>query len=300
MPGRRCTRIRGLLASAVLVALAGPASAGDGEIDSDEIWLPSLAASFELFDEEATGEVGPPPGGRFRDAGAERDTVTGIRLGTDLMAPELSGKLEDFRLLVGAGVQLDLDQEVPAQQAGDVLRRDQPDTDVEKANGAVNPAPVASFKGQGSEVSASHELPAWWLQLGVAYTIPWFTDARVRLKPSIEYFGEEIRVKGRHVVATDRSPLLPRFAVERRRGAETQVFHNLGPAFELEVVLKDSGWLTLSAFAQLRYLWAVGDRELTFRDDADQTVQFKYRRPANSFRGGAGVRLGWRGPLLGR
>ncbi len=64
--------------------------------------------------------------------------------------------------------------------------------------------------------------------------------------------------------------------------------------FEVEAFITPKGRMTVSAFAQTRFLWSVGDRDVDFGDDAG-VISFSYRRQGSSLRGGVGVRLGWQG-----
>jgi hypothetical protein len=298
-------------------------------------WLPSISVGFNAYNEKPTGEVGPPPGEPWADVDKEPDTVTAFRFAAELMTPRVTPKsVGDFRLFTAGGVSIFADQEKIASEEGDRVRSGQPEADLRNRQAThdarvvryyADPdcAPVATsscnvtfppfpvdnitagrgFRGQRSEVSALHHNPAWWAQVGFAYSMPW-NDFLVRVKPSVEYFGEKIRVKGRHVNVVDEFPgptpsdpqgVARTFILNRRRGAETQIFHNLGPSLELEAVVKDTGLVTISVFGDVKYLWSVGDRELTFRDDNVGVVQFKYRRTAGQVRGGLGIRVGWRG-----
>jgi hypothetical protein len=178
------------------------------------------------------------------------------------------------------------------------------------------------FEGQGNRITSEQQNNAWFFSAGVAFSYP-FAGFTVRIRPSIEYLGEFIKTTGefrlvtKGVLAADagHSPpdvltLQENFILHNGFLEGRDTHHSMGPGLELEFINHLDGNLTLSLFTQIRVLWIMNNTKTVIKgfgtnDDGgvDQTraapaaplaATYSFERDRFNFRGGVGIRLGWK------
>jgi hypothetical protein len=281
------------LAAVFSVPSARESAAAEGA-DPAERWIPSLNIGVtDVHHESAHGFIDSNVG--FSRGYSESGDVTLLRLGVELLSPRYEGLFGKPYFFGRAGIQLAPTRLVA--NSGNLTGGGDPQQDVDdylddRANIPATPKRDAdSFSNQGSDISARYVNPAFYLGLGVAFPLP-LESIEIRLRPSLEYMGEGIRVQGRLNAVEEPAPDV--FNVSMIEETDFQIYHALGLGFELEMFLKTEGRMTVSLFAQSRFLWSVGSRDVKFGDNAG-VVSFSYHRQRSSLRGGVGVRLGWQG-----
>lgn len=191
-----------------------------------------------------------------------------------------------------------------------------------------DPVPPGTAEGQvdGQGSATQGEVKTLTVSAGVgpAFTIDVW-ERRLRIKPSFEYFREEIEVTGvvRRVLQTDSGrqvinnnqvvfPTIPDYPVVPTgffplvvQGSETKTFHGIGPGLEVELDTARAGPFMLSVFTAGQAYRMLGDRDIeidastTLTDPAftpnPQTVtaQFDFHKHAWTYRGGVGLRFRW-------
>jgi hypothetical protein len=157
------------------------------------------------------------------------------------------------------------------------------------------------FDGQGSDIRATFSQPSWYAGVGIAFTIPLPRDGALRIKPSVEYNGEHIDMRGRVTSVTEPQPDV--FLVHRSLATDSTTDHFVGPGLELEFILGRSARpIAFSIYADSRFLWLVSDRTLSFAgpttDPAGNptgTASYTVERDSLNIRFGAGIRFSWMG-----
>ena len=152
--------------------------------------------------------------------------------------------------------------------------------------------------------------------MGTVFTIP-RSGYGFRIRPSIEYAGEVFDNEGEFALVVDNSDpddvdaeRVPDFLVSRIRLKERQTYHSLGPGIELEMLNQLDGGVTLSFFVQTRFMWIVNDPGVKLRGAATiedgrfdvndvttanlRDLEFTIDRSRFNFRGGMGIRIGFR------
>ena len=208
-----------------------------------------------------------------------------------LYGPSLDFVSERVRPFVHAGWQygwMALDTDVIAAQEGNFGRFVPP-------AGTNNPDNVS---GVGTLVTTDVK-NGWFAGLGLAVEVPWRGYA-LRLLPSLDYYGERIRLEGdaRRVAEL----LAPRvgndvkaeFRLEEVRGSGEKTLHAVGPRLGLEVDVGRAGSLVVSGFIEVGAFWFLGDRELKVQASGDGTGEFSVEKDPVTIHGGAGIRFSWR------
>jgi hypothetical protein len=137
--------------------------------------------------------------------------------------------------------------------------------------------------------------------VGIAFTIPLPRYGALRIKPSVEYSGEHIKMRGRVTSVTEPQPEV--FLVNRSLETDSTTDHFVGPGLELEFVLGRSARpIAFSIYAGSQFLWLVSDRTLSFAGpttDLDGnptgTATYTVKRDSLNIRAGAGMRFSWTG-----
>lgn len=289
------TRIRacGAFLLALLLGAAGSAAA-EGPKDRDARWIPSATGTFRILNYHAEGRIDSNIG--FSADGQETESAPHFQIGFDLLSPTLDRVPTAPRLVGFAGVQLGPTRKLELADDGELLP-DQPQRTIDTLiarpppNG-IYPAPE-TLPGQGSRLSGKYQSLGWYLGMGVAFELP--TDPGLRVRPYVNYVGEQAKIKGTALRVTGQPPGTP-YVVERASQSVEEVFHYLGPGLELELLVDTGDSWGLSFFATVDFLWNVGDDRITFSDPAARAV-FHYEADDFQPRGGAGVRLSWLGGL---
>jgi len=280
---------------------------------SEPAWIPSLEFAFDAGDYDTNSSVDS----RVGQSGTNSDSSDNLmfRLGGGLMGPMLEQLPGNPRLFGRAGARLAARPNPETLEIGEIGAPEDEipnfveDRDDAIARGCQNTDPpscpkVEDIDGQGSDIRATFSQPSWYAGVGIAFTIPLPIDAALRIKPSVEYNGEHIDMRGRVTSVTEPQPDV--FLVHRSFETDSTTDHFVGPGLELELVLGRSARpIAFSIYADSRFLWLVSDRTLSFAGpttDLDGnptgTATYTVKRDSLNIRAGAGIRFSWTG--LGR
>ena len=292
----------GLIAALALGTGAGSAFAFDYEDEETdarkeihERGFPSINRGRDLYQERANGSLTTNIGRNISNFDPRGKTDPIYRVGGDLLTPRLFEMWGDPRAWLYAGAQLVFDEDRNAAGRIDPGLPAGPEAQVERNTDSGFPLPPAtSVGGQGSRLVGTSRNRSWYAGVGFSLEQP-VRSYFVRGRMAIEYTGEQIFTQATIVqveefLDVDGDVLL----VQRLSSSSGQTYHSIGPAMEFEWVVKDTGLFGISLYTQLRYLIAVGDRDIEFRDPSE-TLDVRYERPGSRFRGGFGVRIGFFG-----
>jgi hypothetical protein len=173
------------------------------------------------------------------------------------------------------------------------------------------------IKGIGSETSGEVQTLVLSAGLGTAFTLDAF-ERRLRIKPSIEWMRQEIKVSGRLVrvyrkdtgTGTGSGTAQPAssFFLQEPidiQADDTRPFHGIGPGLEVEMDAGRAGPVVLSLFLSGQAYYMLGNRDvqLTGTDQitdpalvpTTQTVSadFDFNIHQWSYQGGMGIRFRW-------
>lgn len=275
--------------------------------DLRERWLPSVSLGVEVYEERGTGTLvatGLAPAG----VGGEIESfdsrnLTALRLLGELSTPALFDEPVDVGLFelaptvrahLYAGTQIYPSRAFQSRITGRAGGLEGA-VSAYLASRARNPSRPAQdpedFSGHGAAFESGSTNETWIVGLGGSYRHE-YDSFDLKLRASLEYFGERVETEMSVRALLEPSPDL--FEFINADLSTTRTYHNLGPSLELETIVKRAGSLGLSIFLQARYLWNVGDRNLTLADPRG-VVNATYRRPGARLRGGAGLRVHWQG-----
>lgn len=228
------------------ICVASQIVRGEETAAQEPQWIPSFNIAFDTGDYDPDVSVDSSVG----QSGADDDAFDNLvfRLGGELMSPLLGEMPGSPRLFARAGAGLVVDTDVVALEIGEVGA---PEDDIQNfydeladaiAGGCQDNDPPdcptkepGDFDGQGSDVRATFSQPKWYAGLGIAFTIPLPSDTALRIKPSAEYTGEHVELRGRVTSVTETSPDV--FLIHRSVESATTTDHFLGPGLELEFLL---------------------------------------------------------------
>jgi hypothetical protein len=273
--------LRKLAVSAALIGTISTAGLAQSEVTErppEDRWIPSLEGSLLLVDYNAAGSIESGVG--QSGAGRAKAGTPTFQLGVNLMSPRLGLPLSP-RIVGFAGALVGPDQTIQIVNEGE-FREGQPEAGVE------DQLPPEQLLGQGSELLGTRQNVGWYMGLGISFDVP-KSGSRFRLKPLVGYFGESAEVEGR-VVSVTGPPSA--YQIHRPEASADVISHFIGPGLEGEVILGRNDKFAVGLFAQLYYVWKVGERATQF-SDPDNSVLFWYDPQVNGFRGGAGVRFSW-------
>jgi len=154
-----------------------------------------------------------------------------------------------------------------------------------------------SILGQGGRTQATVEPLVVSAAGGIALTVDAWGRA-LRLKPSVEYMRQEVKVTGlvrRAVALTNSSPTLNGFRPITLVAEDTQVYNFLGPGIELEVDAARAGPVVLAPYLGLK-AWVVLDNSklvLVDKNQWNETAIFSFLPNRWAFGGSVGVRFRW-------
>lgn len=293
----------------VLAAFAG-ASHADEFVEEEEEdynltdrWVPSVVFSITVHQEDATLDADNSINFAFKRN--ESPTLASLRFGGEMMTPTFASLPLEPRFFASLGVLWSTPGNGLSHSNHDTASVDDyRDINLARAvrgfdrQEAVTPGTakeVEDFEGRGTRMQGRQLHNAWYFGVGSVFTFP-RSGFTFRVRPSLEYVGEEFRTEGEYTLLTDVDPTRPRFEIHEIALSDKEVHHNLGPGLELEFVNHLDGNLTLSFFTQTRFLWIVGDRKTTLKGDDDRgtAAEFSFKRNRFNFRGGAGIRLGFK------
>jgi hypothetical protein len=152
--------------------------------------------------------------------------------------------------------------------------------------------------GQGGETTASVEPLVVTAGAGIAFTVDAWGRA-LRLKPSVEYMRQEIKVSGivHRAVSypTGSSTTLDGFRDITLAAEDTQVYDFLGAGFELDLDAARAGPVVLAPYLGLK-AWAILDNSkvvLVDRNEWGETAVFTFLPNKWAFGGTIGLRFRW-------
>ncbi len=275
-----------------------------------DLWVPTLSLAVTVHNEELDMVADNPIAFDFETT--ESRTLATIRFGADLMTPTFENLPFEPRFSLSLGVLW--------SPPGNGFARDRHETEGYDDYRSVNLAqqlraydalelsnpPVAAvksadeFTGQGNRIRSRQRHNAWYVGVGSVFTFP-RSSYTLRVRPSLEYVGEQLSTKGQFRLVTDvdplnLDPLVSRFAINEIKLKSRQTHHNVGPGLELELINHLDGNFTLSFFLQTRFLWVVDSPKLRMKGktNAGRDVTYEVARQRFNFRGGLGFRLGFR------
>jgi hypothetical protein len=267
-------------------------------------WVPSIVFSVVVHEEDTEIEVDSRPL-EFSFDRKEVRTLASLRFGGELMTPTFDELPIKPRFFLSGGVLW--------STPGNGLSHSNHDTTsvddyrginlpqlirafdaVEFSNGPLS-REIDEFEGRGTYVQGRRRHNSWYAGLGGVVTLP-RNGFTIRVRPSLEYIGEEFQIRGEYSLLSDVDPDRPRFLIHEIDLSDKEIQHNIGPGLELEFVNHIDGNFTLSFFAQTRFMWIVGDTEMRLEgvDSQGLDAEFRFKRSRFNFRGGLGFRLGFR------
>jgi len=277
---------------------------------SEPAWIPSIEMAFDAGDYDTNSSVDRSVGQSGTNSGSADNIM--FRLGGGLMGPILGQLPGNPRLFGRAGAKLAADPNIETLEIGAIgAPEDEILSFVERREAAIafgcqdkdppDCPKVEDIDGQGSDIRATFDQPSWYAGVGIAFTIPLPMDGALRIKPSVEYNGEHIKMRGRVTSVTEPQPDV--FLVHRSLATDSITDHFVGPGLELEIVLGRSARpIAFSIYADSRFLWLVSDRTLSFAGpttDLDGnptgTATYTVKRDSLNIRVGAGMRFSWTG-----
>jgi hypothetical protein len=302
MTSARFERHPVLLASSLLpmLALALPLAAGAQHVDPgrsgepsdfNERWTPWLSLGFDIAAQDvdaglASDSVPNLGGGTSSLLVDENAAITpaGFSAQVALVAPRLLDSFGEPRPFVHAGGTL------PGKTSHLIEGLLTNEEEVE-----------LRFRTIGS----------WYAGVGLEFTLP-ALDRRLRLKPSIDYFGQRVDYEGRithsDLIDPDRAPVPNNLSLRMLAdGDDSDILHGVGPRLALDALIGRYGPIGFSLYGQIQAFWLLGDLEKRFvgpnrapdPDNPGQTlpgeVEFFFEPNDIVFQGGAGFRLTWLG-----
>jgi hypothetical protein len=231
------------------------------------------------------------------DSGASDYVAPYLRGSLELAGPQLLGRLRPF-VSASIGGEFGVERDIAKEGTEGAFAVPAPPN----FPGAP-PFTVAGLeslvRGQGSRVTV--ETSNLFLGAGIGAGFELELGGRtVRLKPSLQYLWEEIEADGvvQRAVLLQNPVMVPPtglgdFRLITLRSSETQAFHALGPALELEFDLTRKGSWVMSVFAGGGADFFLGDREMewTASNPMGESATFSVERDAISYRGGIGLRI---------
>ena len=171
--------------------------------------------------------------------------------------------------------------------------------------------PERLVQGTGTNLTSQHQGVQFRASLGMAFTIVELEEGSLRIKPSLHYSRVENKVSAvarRAVRLLDEDPFvtvdgrtarfrsLDHFRTIGVSDESTEVYHGVGPAFELEYVTQEAfGPFGVSLFLKGTATRLLGDLETEFQvanaDNEDETVTFRFKNAPWSYSASMGIRL---------
>jgi len=170
------------------------------------------------------------------------------------------------------------------------------------------------IQGQGSATSVETDPLMISAGLGVAFSVD-LGERRLRIKPSVEYLREKLKVTGvvhRAVQVNVVDTLtLDDFRFIDLNASEEPVYHGLGPGLELELDAARAGPMMLSVFMFGQAFRFLGDLDISFSASqappctppsaggscnppvAPETATWTFEKNPWAFRAGVGLRFHW-------
>ena len=233
-------------------------------------------------------------------------TVARLQIGLDLMSPTLGALPMSPRVVTFGGLQVSgPNEEEDVASAGDFV--DRPKVEAQVREGLVpNPRmpgvfPAPETFNNGSMATSRRETLGWTFGLGLVFEIPRRPkeDPVLRLRPYVEYVGEQVEYRGKSVRVTGQPFGVPRmgdYTIHYAAASEKETYHWLGPGIDAELVLGAFEAVTFSLFGKVGFLWNLTGDSVSFADGEGLGV-YHFEVDDFTIRPGGGVRLAWRGGL---
>lgn len=294
----------------LILTLALPLAAGAESKPSDGArrWSPSLAITTGLLAQDAKASsfagpvIGPalePISQPIRPATDGAGTLLAAEVGAslELMTPRLADGFAQPRLFAHAGLAAAFGSAKNLAHEGALEPLAPP---------PVNPHDPFSedvVVGQGTQTRAQTQPLLVSAGGGVAFDVDWW-GLRLRIKPSIEYYREEIRLEGStnraiFVRATNGNILLAEFDDSVRKisfaSAVTQAYHGVGPGLEIETDVERIGPFIWSMFVNGKATAFIGDLELATNvvNEFGEVADWSFEKARWAYRAHLGLRFRW-------
>jgi hypothetical protein len=165
---------------------------------------------------------------------------------------------------------------------------------------SVTSVTEGKIQGQGGKTTALVKPLLITAGAGFAVTLKAW-DRVLRIKPSVEYVREEIKLSGVVRRAVAQGPSAPSsvdppyFRHITLTGRDTKVYHGLGPGLELELDTRRAGPFVLSLFLGAK-AWAFldDDKQVVFAENEwGEWALFELQKDRWAFGGNIGLRFRW-------
>ena len=267
------------------VALAGHSE----ERPRESQWLPALSLGSGLITEKLSGSV--TSSARPSAADSTRALLPYVSLDGELMTPALTLLPGRPRLFIhgGAGVAFDSDRRLALEgNPGPLV--------FPSISGLT---PIAAVKGQGSSTRSKLEPLLVTAGAGLSFEFSLWGRA-LRLKPSFEYFRQEMKITSLLSSAETLQPngICPCRSVSLA-ATDKQVSHGIGPGLELELDAARAGPVALTLFVSTQAYRLLNGRTLhahregTWTTGQPASVTGEARLAPWVYRAGVGLRLRW-------
>jgi len=284
--------------------------------DETERWVPSLAVIGGLLVQQADASVesgeltGSDPPEPVSPSASGDDIMVGPFVGAsvELMTPGVSFVAGRPRLFLHG------DASGYFGPSRDIAREGAPESLPQEPQPPLTPE--VSVPGQGSKTSVELDTLVISAGAGVAFTLDAW-QRRLRIKPSFEYFQEDVEVSGlvSRAVRLDEGSTDPRVDATYRfieiDGSKGKTYRGIGPGLEIEMDAAQIGPFMLTLFLSGQAYKMLGDLEVEFTgssegrvvgpraDDPEfadlgtETATWSFEKDPWSFRGALGLRFRW-------
>jgi len=286
------------------VLLLGPVKTfanSDGDEDRDEAtrWVPAIGVNWGLAFQETRATVassvlsGSDPPEFVRPPATGTTTMFTPFVGGqfELMTPRLIGRFGQPRFFAR------VDLNAAWGFSYDVAREGSPGELIRPETGL----PEGDVIGQGSVTNATVETFMLGAGGGVAFTID-KGGRRFRIRPSVEYLREQLRIRGvvNRAVSLEPGELLPtNFRFIEMEAEQTHTYHSIGPGVEIEVDAARLAPFTMTAFTSVKAYALLNNDVITLQAEFEdqygtESAQWTFEKSGGwIYSVTLGVRLRW-------
>jgi len=164
---------------------------------------------------------------------------------------------------------------------------------------AVTIIDEANYSGQGTRLLADIDPFVLNAGIGIAFTFD-VSDSRFRIKPSVEYLRERLKVTGEtnRVVRVAQRPMVNTpsdFRFIALRDSDEQTYHAIGAGLEIEIDGDRLGPFMVTPFIAGRAYRFIGNLDVSLSDSNEfgESVEFEFERDQWQWAARFGVRLRW-------
>ena len=285
------------------ILLWPPSSWGDSSDVELDRWLPSLAIRSYIISQSTEGSLlsnqrpQDAPGSPLSGDGRLADPGMGVAI--EVMTPALVRLPGSPRAFLHGGASYTFASKLTLVQEG--APGELVETPVDPFDPA-NPSPQTQSEppqtviGQGTRTSAETGPLSISAGAGIAFSFD-IAGRRVRLKPSFEYFREEVEgtglmqnVSGQRI-SVDGVVVTP-FDYTILSGKKKKTLHGLGGGLEIEMDAARAGPIALSIFADTQFYSLLGNRSLEFSStDGVNSTDWSVTVDRLMYRAGVGLRF---------